>query len=39
MNDFGKFKEELPNKEKFDSSLTDRKVTDKEYMHMLLMFG
>ena len=27
--DFGKFKEELPNKEKFYSSLTDRKITDK----------
>ena len=29
MNDFEKFKEKLPNKEKFYSSLTDRKFTDK----------
>ena len=26
-----KFKEELPSKEKFYSSLTDRKITDKVY--------
>ena len=35
MTDFEKFKEELPNKEKFYSSLTDRKITDKEYEHVL----
>ena len=35
MPDFEKFKEELPNKEKFYSSLTDRKITDKEYEHVL----
>ena len=34
MSDFEKFKEELPTKEKF-SSLADRKITDKEYEHLL----
>ena len=31
MSDFEKFKEELPGKETFYSSLTDTKITDKEY--------
>ena len=31
VSDFEKLKEELPNKEKFCSSLTGRKITDKEY--------
>ena len=35
MSDFEKFKEELPGKEKFYSSLTDRKISDKEYEHVL----
>ena len=35
MNDFEKFKEELPSKKKFYSSLTDRKISDKEYEHVL----
>ena len=35
MSDFEKFKEELPSKEKFYSSLSDRKITDKEYEHIL----
>ena len=35
MTDFEKFKEELPNKEKYYSSLTDRKITDKEYEHVI----
>ena len=35
MTDFEKFKEELPSKEKFYSSLTDRKITDKEYEHII----
>ena len=35
MNDFEKFKEELPSKEKFYSSLTDKKISDKEYDHVL----
>ena len=30
-----KFKEELPSKEKFYSSLTDRKINDREYEHVL----
>ena len=38
MSDFEKFKEELPSKEKFHSSLTDRKITSKEY-ELLLMLG
>ena len=35
MNDFGKLKEELPSKKTFYSSLTSRKITDKEYEHVL----
>ena len=35
MRDFEKFKEELPSKEKFYSSLTNRKIHDKEYEHVL----
>ena len=35
MNDFEKFKEELPSKEKFHSSLTSQKISDKEYDHVL----
>ena len=35
MSDSEKFKEELPSKEKFYSSLTDRKISDKEYEHLL----
>ena len=35
MTDFEKFKEELPSKEKFYSSLTNRKITDKEYEHVI----
>ena len=30
-----KFKEKLPSKEKFYSSLTDRKISDKKYEHVL----
>ena len=37
-SDFEKFKEELPSKEKFHSSLTNRKITGKEY-ELFLMFG
>ena len=36
MSDFEKFKEELPGKEKFYSSLTDRKITDKEYEDVIV---
>ena len=32
---FEKFKEELPCKERFYSSLTCRKITDKEFEHVL----
>ena len=35
MSDFEKFKEELPSKKKFYSSLTDRKVAGKIYEHAL----
>ena len=35
MSDFEKFKEELPSKEKFYSSLADRKISDKKYEHVL----
>ena len=35
MNHFEKFKEELCSKEKFYSSLTNRKITDKEYEYVL----
>ena len=34
LNDFEKLKEELPSKEKFYSSLTGRKITDKENEHV-----
>ena len=37
MSDFEKFKEKLPSKEKFYSSLTDKKISGKEYM--FLRFG
>ena len=35
MSDFEKFKEKLPSKEKFYDSLTNRKINDKEYEHVL----
>ena len=35
MSNFTKFKEELTSKEKFYSSLTDRKISDKEHEHVL----
>ena len=35
MSDFGKFKEEFPSKEKFYSSLNDRRISDKGYEHVL----
>ena len=34
-SDFGKFKEEFLSKEKFYSLLTDRKISKKEYEHVL----
>ena len=39
MSDFEKFKEELASKEKFYSSLTDRKISDKEYEHVLNLWN
>ena len=33
MTDFEKFKEKLPGKEKFYSSITGKKINDKEYEH------
>ena len=35
MSDFEKFKEELPNKKEFYSLLTDKKISDQEYEHVL----
>ena len=35
MIDFENFKEELPGKEKFYRSLTDRKISEKEHEHVL----
>ena len=35
MSDFEKFNGELPSKEKFYSSLTDRKISYKEYAHVI----
>ena len=35
MSDFKKFKERLPSKEKFYSSLTGEDISDKEYEHAL----
>ena len=34
MSNFEKFKEELPSKEKFYSSLTGKKISGKEYKHV-----
>ena len=35
MNDFEKFKEQIPDKEKFYSSLTGKNISDKKYEHVL----
>ena len=35
ISNFEKFKEEFPSKEKFYSSLIGRKISDKEYEHVL----
>ena len=35
MSDSEEFKEDLHSKETFYSSLTDRKISDKEYKHVL----
>ena len=39
MSDFQKFREELPGKERFYSSLTDRKISDKEHQHVFNVFN
>ena len=39
MSDFGKFKEQLPSKEKFYSSLTSKKISNKEYEHVLKVWN
>ena len=35
MSGFEKFKKHLPNKEKIYSLLTDKKISDKDYEHVL----
>ena len=35
MSDLEKFKEELPSKENFYSLLTHRRISDKQYKHIL----
>ena len=35
MGRFEKFKENLPSKDKFCSSLTDHQISDKKYEHVL----
>ena len=39
MTDFKKFKEQLPSKEHFYSSLTGKKITNKEYDHVLKVWN
>ena len=39
MSDFKKTKKQLPSKEKFYSSLTDKKISDKEYNHVLKVWS
>ena len=39
MSGCQKIKEELPSKEKFYSSLVDRKISDKEYDHVLKVWN
>ena len=38
MCNFERFKEQLPSKEKFNSSLIDKKISDKEYEHVWKKF-
>ena len=35
LSDFGKFKKQLPSKEKFNSFLISKKISGKEYKHVL----
>ena len=39
MSDFEKFKEELRSKENFYSSLTGKKISEKEYEHVLKVWN
>ena len=39
ISDFEKFKEELPSKGKFYSSLTSKKICDKKYEHLLKVWN
>ena len=39
MSDFEKFKEQLPSKKKFYSSLTGKKMSSKEYEHVLKVWN
>ena len=39
MSNLKKFKTEWPSKEKFYSSLTDRKISGKEYEHVLIAWN
>ena len=39
MTDFKKFKEQLPSKEKFYSLLTGKKISNKEYDHVLKVWN
>ena len=39
MTDFKKFKEQLPSKEKFYSSLTGKRISKKEYDHFLKVWN
>ena len=39
MTNFEKFKEQLPSKEKFYSSLTGKKISEKEYDHVLTVWN
>ena len=39
MCDFEKLKQELPRKEKFYGSLTNKKISDKEYYHVLKVWN
>ena len=39
MSDFGKLKEELPSKGTFYSSLAIKKINDKEYEHVFIVWN
>ena len=39
MTHFEKFKEQLRNKEKFSSSLTGKRISDKEHEHVLKVYN